>query len=195
MNSSVTFGFASFSSAMRASSSRLVSSSCRAAGQGQRCRCQPGNMKDRPTRDFKLMGSDGKEHSLSDYKGKNIVLYFYPKDNTAGCTTEACDFRDNIQNFHDLNAIILGVSRDSLASHDKFITKLSLPFVLLSDPDETVCKLYDVIKEKNMYGKKYMGVERSTFLINKEGILIEEFRKVRVKGHIEKVLDKLKEIN
>lgn len=145
--------------------------------------------------DFKLMGSDGKEHSLSDYKGKNIVLYFYPKDNTAGCTTEACDFRDNIQNFHDLNAIILGVSRDSLASHDKFITKLSLPFVLLSDLDETVCKLYDVIKEKNMYGKKYMGVERSTFLINKEGILIEEFRKVRVKGHIEKVLDKLKEIN
>ncbi|ELC8425500.1 peroxiredoxin [Clostridium perfringens] len=145
--------------------------------------------------DFKLMGSDGKEHSLSDYKGKNIVLYFYPKDNTAGCTTEACDFRDNIQNFRDLNAIILGVSRDSLASHDKFITKLSLPFVLLSDPDETVCKLYDVIKEKNMYGKKYMGVERSTFLINKEGILVEEFRKVRVKGHIEKVLDKLKEIN
>ncbi|HBZ6547883.1 TPA: peroxiredoxin [Clostridium perfringens] len=145
--------------------------------------------------DFKLMGSDGKEHSLSDYKGKNIVLYFYPKDNTAGCTTEACYFRDNIQNFHDLNAIILGVSRDSLASHDKFITKLSLPFVLLSDPDEIVCKLYDVIKEKNMYGKKYMGVERSTFLINKEGILIEEFRKVRVKGHIEKVLDKLKEIN
>ncbi len=141
------------------------------------------------------MGSDGKEHSLSDYKGKNIVLYFYPKDNTAGCTTEACDFRDNIQSFHDLNAIILGVSRDSLASHDKFITKLSLPFVLLSDPDETVCKLYDVIKEKNMYGKKYMGVERSTFLINKEGILIEEFRKVRVKGHIEKVLDKLKEID
>lgn len=145
--------------------------------------------------DFKLMGSDGKEHSLSDYKGKNIVLYFYPKDNTAGCTTEACDFRDNIQSFHNLNAIILGVSRDSLASHDKFITKLSLPFVLLSDPDETVCKLYDVIKEKNMYGKKYMGVERSTFLINKEGILIEEFRKVRVKGHIEKVLDKLKEID
>ncbi|HFD2046157.1 TPA: peroxiredoxin [Clostridium perfringens] len=145
--------------------------------------------------DFKLMGSDGKEHSLSDYKGKNIVLYFYPKDNTAGCTTEACDFRDNIQSFHDLNAIILGVSRDSLASHDKFITKLSLPFVLLSDSDETVCKLYDVIKEKNMYGKKYMGVERSTFLINKEGILIEEFRKVRVKGHIEKVLDKLKEID
>ncbi|MDZ4991922.1 redoxin domain-containing protein [Clostridium perfringens] len=144
--------------------------------------------------DFNLIGSDGKEHSLSDYKGKNIVLYFYPKDNTAGCTTEACDFRDNMQNFSDLDAIILGVSRDSLASHDKFITKLSLPFVLLSDPDETVCKLYDVIKEKNMYGKKYMGVERSTFIINKEGILVEEFRKVRVKGHIYKVLETIKNL-
>lgn len=144
--------------------------------------------------DFNLMGSDGKEHSLSDYKGKNIVLYFYPKDNTAGCTTEACDFRDNIQNFSDLDAIILGISRDSLASHDKFITKLSLPFVLLSDPDETVCKLYDVIKEKNMYGKKYMGVERSTFIINKEGILVGEFRKVRVKGHIDKVLETIKNL-
>lgn len=144
--------------------------------------------------DFKLIGSDGKEHSLSDYKGKNIVLYFYPKDNTAGCTTEACDFRDNMQNFSDLDAIILGVSRDSLASHDKFITKLSLPFVLLSDSDETVCKLYDVIKEKNMYGKKYMGVERSTFIINKEGILVAEFRKVRVKGHIDKILDTLKNL-
>lgn len=144
--------------------------------------------------DFKLMGSDGKEHSLSDYKGKNIVLYFYPKDNTAGCTTEACDFRDNMQNFNDLDAIILGISRDSLASHDKFITKLSLPFVLLSDPDENVCKLYDVIKEKNMYGKKYMGVERSTFIINKEGILVGEFRKVRVKGHIDKVLETIKNL-
>ena len=145
--------------------------------------------------DFKLMGSDGKDHSVSDYKGKNIVLYFYPKDNTAGCTTEACDFRDNIQNFNDLNAIILGVSRDSLASHDKFITKLSLPFVLLSDPDETVCKLYDVIKEKNMYGKKYMGIERSTFIIDKEGILVQDFRKVRVKGHIDKVLETLKNLD
>ncbi|MDZ5254644.1 peroxiredoxin [Clostridium sp. LIBA-8841] len=145
--------------------------------------------------DFKLMGSDEKEHSLSDYKGKNIVLYFYPKDNTAGCTTEACDFRDNIQNFNDLNTIILGVSRDSLASHDKFITKLSLPFVLLSDPDETVCKLYDVIKEKNMYGKKYMGIERSTFIIDKEGILVQDFRKVRVKGHIDKVLETLKNLD
>ena len=144
--------------------------------------------------DFNLMGSDGKEHSLSDYKGKNIVLYFYPKDNTAGCTTEACDFRDNMQNFSDLDAIILGISRDSLASHDNFITKLSLPFVLLSDPDETVCKLYDVIKEKNMYGKKYMGVERSTFIINKEGILVGEFRKVRVKGHIDKVLETIKNL-
>ena len=145
--------------------------------------------------DFKLKGSDGKEHSLNDYKGKNIVLYFYPKDNTPGCTTEACDFRDNIEVFHDLNATILGISKDSLASHDKFIKKLGLPFILLSDEDESVCKLYDVIKEKNMYGKKYMGIERSTFIIDKEGCLVEEFRKVRVKGHIEKILEKLKEIN
>ncbi|MGG5460313.1 peroxiredoxin [Clostridium sp. B9] len=142
--------------------------------------------------DFKLMGSDGKEHSLSDYRGKNVILYFYPKDNTAGCTTEACDFRDNIESFRDLNAVVLGVSRDSLVSHDKFITKLSLPFVLLSDPNEVACNLYDVIKEKNMYGKKYMGVERSTFVINTEGILIAEFRKVRVKGHVEKVLESVK---
>ncbi len=97
-------------------------------------------------------------------KEKNIVLYFYPKDNTAGCTTEACDFRDNIQNFHDLNAIILGISRDSLASHDKFITKLSLPFVLLSDPDETVCKLYDVIKKKKYVRKKIYGCRKKHFL-------------------------------
>lgn len=142
--------------------------------------------------DFKLSGSDGKEHSLKDYRGKNIILYFYPKDNTAGCTTEACSFRDNIDIFRDLNAIVIGVSRDSLASHDKFISKLGLPFVLLSDPDEVVCNLYDVIKEKNMYGRKYMGVERSTFIINTDGILTHEFRKVRVKGHVEKVLESLK---
>lgn len=145
--------------------------------------------------DFKLMGSDNKEHSLKDYRGKNIILYFYPKDNTPGCTTEACDFRDNINKFNELDTIVLGVSKDSLSSHDKFINKLSLPFTLLSDPKEEVCQLYDVIKEKNMYGKKYMGVERSTFLINKDGILIAEFRKVRVKGHVEKILEKLKELN
>lgn len=142
--------------------------------------------------DFKLNGSDGKEHSLNDYRGKTVVLYFYPKDNTAGCTTEACSFRDNIEIFRNLNAVVLGISRDSLSSHDKFISKLGLPFVLLSDSDEVVCNLYDVIKEKNMYGRKYMGIERSTFIINPEGILTHEFRKVKVKGHIEKILEILK---
>ncbi len=142
--------------------------------------------------DFKLNGSDGKEHSLNDYRGQTVVLYFYPKDNTAGCTAEACSFRDNIEIFRNLNAVVLGISRDSLASHDKFISKLGLPFVLLSDSDEVVCNLYDVIKEKNMYGRKYMGIERSTFIINPEGILTHEFRKVKVKGHIEKILEILK---
>lgn len=142
--------------------------------------------------DFKLNGSDGKEHSLNDYRGQTVVLYFYPKDNTAGCTAEACSFRDNIEIFRNLNAVVLGISRDSLASHDKFISKLGLPFVLLSDSDEVVCNLYDVIKEKNMYGRKYMGIERSTFIINPEGMLTHEFRKVKVKGHIEKILEILK---
>ncbi|WP_300347826.1 peroxiredoxin [Clostridium sp.] len=142
--------------------------------------------------DFKLNGSDGKEHSLNDYRGQTVVLYFYPKDNTAGCTAEACSFRDNIEIFRNLNAVVLGISRDSLVSHDKFISKLGLPFVLLSDSDEVVCNLYDVIKEKNMYGRKYMGIERSTFIINPEGILTHEFRKVKVKGHIEKILEILK---
>lgn len=142
--------------------------------------------------DFSSLGSDDKEHKLSDYKGKKVVLYFYPKDNTAGCTTEACDFRDYFANIKDLNAVVLGVSRDSLASHDKFISKLGLPFVLLSDTTEEVCKLYDVIKEKNMYGRKSLGIERSTFIIDEEGRLVKEFRKVKVKGHVDEVLEILK---
>ena len=142
--------------------------------------------------DFALMGSDKKEHKLSDYRGKKVVLYFYPKDNTPGCTNEACSFRDNIEEFNNLNALILGVSRDSLALHDKFITKLSLPFVLLSDENEEVCKLYDVIKEKNMYGKKVMGIERSTFVIDENGVLLKEFRKVKVDGHTDKILEAIK---
>ena len=104
--------------------------------------------------DFSLAGSDGKNHKLSDYRGKKVILYFYPKDNTPGCTTEACDFRDNINTINDLNAVVLGISKDNLNSHNKFIEKFNLPFVLLSDEDKTVCGLYDVIKEKNMYGKK-----------------------------------------
>ena len=141
--------------------------------------------------DFTLMGSDGKEHKLSDYKGKKVVLYFYPKDNTPGCTTEACDFRDNIHQIANLNAVVLGISKDNLNSHNKFREKFNLPFILLSDEDKVVCNLYDVIKEKNMYGKKVLGIERSTFILDEEGNLIKEFRKVKVKGHIEEVLNSL----
>ena len=131
---------------------------------------------------------------LSDYKGQNIVIYFYPKDNTPGCTKEGEDFRDYFEDFKKNNTIIIGVSRDSVASHDKFTCKYNFPFKLISDEDEKVCKLFDVIKEKNMYGRKYMGIERSTFLINHEGTLVNEWRKVRVKGHVEKVLEALNEL-
>ena len=130
----------------------------------------------------------------SDYKGQNIVIYFYPKDNTPGCTKEGEDFRDYFEDFKKNNTIIIGVSRDSVASHDKFTCKYNFPFQLISDEDEKVCKLFDVIKEKNMYGRKYMGIERSTFLINHEGTLVNEWRKVRVKGHVEKVLEALNEL-
>ena len=131
---------------------------------------------------------------LSDYKGQNIVIYFYPKDNTPGCTKEGEDFRDYFEDFKKNNTIIIGVSRDSVASHDKFTCKYNFPFKLISDEDEKVCELFDVIKEKNMYGRKYMGIERSTFLINHDGILVNEWRKVRVKGHVEKVLEALNEL-
>ncbi|AYE34171.1 thioredoxin-dependent thiol peroxidase [Clostridium septicum] len=142
--------------------------------------------------DFTLIGSDGNEHSLSDYRGKKVILYFYPKDNTPGCSTEACDFRDNNNEINNLNAIVIGISKDSLSSHNKFIEKFHLPFILLSDEEKAVCALYDVIKEKNMYGKKVLGIERSTFIINEEGILIKEFRKVKVKGHVEAVIEELR---
>lgn len=138
--------------------------------------------------DFKILGSDGKEHSLSNYLGKKVILYFYPKDNTPGCTTEACNFKENIETFTKDNFIILGVSRDSLKTHNNFINKYELPFILLSDKDEVLCKLYDVIKEKKLYGKVSMGIERSTFIINEEGILTHEFRKVKAKEHINEVL-------
>ena len=138
--------------------------------------------------DFSLQGADGKEHKLSDYRGQKIILYFYPKDNTPGCTTEACDFRDNYSSIKDKNTLVIGISKDSIKSHEKFISKFELPFILLADEDKAVCGLYDVIKEKNMYGKKVLGIERSTFLIDENGILTHEFRKVKVKGHIEEVL-------
>lgn len=144
--------------------------------------------------DFSLKGSDDKEHKLSDYLGKKVILYFYPRDNTPGCSTEACDFRDNYNSFSDNNVIILGVSRDSLKSHNKFIEKFNLPFILLSDENEEVCNLFNVIKEKNMYGKKVLGIERSTFIINEIGHLVKEYRKVKVKEHINTILEDLKNL-
>ncbi|MFL0270298.1 thioredoxin-dependent thiol peroxidase [Candidatus Clostridium radicumherbarum] len=141
--------------------------------------------------DFKLMGSDDKEHSLSDYLGKKVIVYFYPKDNTPGCTIEANDFSDNIEKIKELNAVVLGISRDSLSSHKKFCNKYSLAFTLLSDEDENVCKIYDVIKEKNMYGKKTIGIERSTFIIDEQGIIKKIFRKVKVNEHVENIIKEL----
>ena len=143
--------------------------------------------------DFTLMGSDNKEHSLKDYLGKKVILYFYPRDNTAGCTLEAESFRDQSETLQGENAVIIGVSRDSLDSHEKFITKLNLPFVLLSDEDSKVCTLYDVLKEKNMYGKKSIGIARSTFIIDEEGIVIYENRKVKAEGHAEEIVEFLKD--
>ena len=141
--------------------------------------------------DFTLMGSDNQEHKLSQYRGKKVILYFYPRDNTPGCSTEACNFRDSNDVFINKNAIIIGIRRDSLKSHTKFIEKFNLPFILLSDEKEEVCNLFNVIKEKNMYGKKVFGIERSTFIINEEGILIKEYRKVKVKDHVSTVLKDL----
>lgn len=131
--------------------------------------------------------------SIADFKGKKVVLYFYPKDDTSGCTAESIDFRDNYSKFKALNTEIMGISRDSLTSHEKFKAKYELPFELISDADEALCQLFDVMKEKSMYGRKYMGIERSTFVIDEQGLLIHEVRKVKVKGHVEQVLQLLAE--
>ncbi len=144
--------------------------------------------------DFAATATNDTEFRLSKNIGKNIVIYFYPKDNTPGCTKEGEDFRDQFEAFSSINAIIVGVSRDSVKSHGKFICKYNFPFDLIADEDEKVCQLFDVIKEKNMYGRKYMGIERSTFLIDSNGTLIKEWRKVKVKGHVEEVLDALNNI-
>ena len=130
--------------------------------------------------------------TLSDLAGKNVILYFYPKDSTSGCTLEGQNFRDNIKEFEKLNTVIFGVSRDSLKSHENFKSKECFPFDLLSDPEEELCKKFDVIKEKNMYGKKHMGIERSTFLIDEKGVLRQEWRKVKVPGHVNEVLEAVK---
>ena len=138
---------------------------------------------------FKLPATGDKTIDLKTLRGKNVVLYFYPKDNTPGCTTEGCDFKSHHLKFKRRNTVILGISRDSIASHEKFKEKFNFPFDLLSDADEKACQLFDVIKEKNMYGRKVIGIERSTFLIDGNGKLQNEGRRVKVKGHVEVVLD------
>lgn len=145
-------------------------------------------------RDFTLPATGDNTVKLSDLKGSNVVLYFYPKDNTPGCTLEGQDFRDNIRKFRARNTVILGVSRDSLKSHEKFKATQKFPFDLLADENEKLCRQFDVIKEKNMYGKKVMGIERSTFLIDDKGILRKEWRKVKVAGHVDEVLAAVKEL-
>ena len=144
---------------------------------------------------FKADSTSGKTFRLSDCKGKNLVIYFYPKDSTPGCTREGQDFRDNYGKFKRNKTLVVGVSRDSLNSHVKFKAKQDFPFELISDPDETLCRLFDVIKEKNMYGRKVMGIERSTFLISGDGKLHREWRKVKVDGHVDEVLEAIRELN
>lgn len=142
--------------------------------------------------DFKCPATGDQTIHLKSLRGKKIVIYFYPKDSTPGCTTEGQDFRDLHAKFKRQSAVILGVSRDSLASHEKFKAKQKFPFELLSDPDEVLCRKFDVIKEKTLYGRKFMGIERSTFLIDERGKLREEWRKVKVKGHAVEVLEAVK---
>ena len=143
--------------------------------------------------DFKLPASNGQEVQLSDFKGKNVVLYFYPKDMTPGCTTQACDFRDMHEKFENQNTVILGVSPDPLSRHDKFIEKHGLPFLLLADEENKASELYEVWKLKKNFGKEYMGIERSTFIIDKEGNVAKEYRKVKVKDHVQEALAYIKE--
>ena len=134
---------------------------------------------------FTLISDEEKEVSLSDFRGKKVVLYFYPKDGTPSCTKEAQAFRDLIKEFDKIDAIIIGVSKDSVKSHQKFKEKNNLPFILLSDPEGQVLELYGVWKEKSMYGRTFMGIERTTFLLDEKGIITKVYRKVRVKGHAE----------
>ncbi|MSR77463.1 MAG: thioredoxin-dependent thiol peroxidase [Candidatus Omnitrophica bacterium] len=147
----------------------------------------------KPAPDFKLPSTSGKDVLLSDFKKKkNVVLYFYPKDDTPGCTQEACDFRDSLKQVSRYKAEVFGVSADSLVAHQKFQKKYGLPFELLSDEGKDAIQKYGVWKEKSMYGRKYMGIERTTFVINQKGKIVKIFPKVKVTGHIEQVLEVLK---
>lgn len=142
---------------------------------------------------FSFASTNG-EHELEDFLGKQLVLYFYPKDNTPGCTCEGQDFRDNYSEFTNLNTVIFGISRDSIKSHTKFKQAQNFPFDLICDENESLCQLFEVIKEKNMYGKKVLGIERSTFLIDASGKLLHEWRKVKVDGHVKEVLERIKQL-
>jgi peroxiredoxin Q/BCP len=142
--------------------------------------------------DFTLPTDGNGNLSLSSLKGKKIVVYFYPKDDTSGCTTQACGFRDHLPDFTGIDAVVIGISKDSVKSHDKFKTKHGLNFILASDENNDTCERFGVWKEKSMYGKKYMGIERSTFLIDAAGIIRQEWRNVKVPGHVEAVLAAVK---
>ena len=148
-----------------------------------------------PVADFSIPATGEQSLSLAQYRSRFVVLYFYPKDNTPGCTTESQGFRDHHGEFEALGAVVLGVSRDGVKSHENFRAKHALPFDLLSDKDETLCRQFEVLKEKNMYGKKVLGVERSTFLIDPEGVLQRAWRKVKVAGHVAEVLSALRELH
>jgi len=141
--------------------------------------------------DFSLINDEGNKVSLKDFKGKKVILYFYPKDDTSGCTKEACSFRDNIKIINKKNAVVIGVSKDDTKSHQKFKKKYDLPFTLLSDENLEMLKKYDVWKEKSMYGKKYMGIERTTYIIDEKGKIQDIFNKVKVDGHTDEVLEKI----
>lgn len=146
----------------------------------------------KPVPDFEAPATGDQTVRLADFRGQNVVIYFYPKDNTPGCTTEGQDFRDRMKEFVELDTEIFGVSRDGLKAHENFRSKHEFPFHLISDKDETLCKLFDVIKLKKLYGKEHLGIERSTFLIDKEGVLRKEWRGVKVKGHADEVLEAVK---
>jgi peroxiredoxin Q/BCP len=150
---------------------------------------------DQPVPDFQASATSGQVLNLSALKGQQVVIYFYPKDNTPGCTTQGQDFRDHIAEFQAANTVVFGVSRDSLKTHENFKAKQSFTFELISDKDETLCQLFDVIKLKKLYGKEYLGVDRSTFLIDKDGILRHEWRGVKVPGHIADVLARAQALN
>ena len=145
-------------------------------------------------KDLKIECTDTKKSKLYDFLDRKLILYFYPKDLTPGCTTESIEFNDNLSKIKKLKANVVGVSRDKLSLHEKFIEKYGFKFPLISDPEEKLCKSFDVIKEKSLYGRKYMGVDRSTFIIDESGKILHAWRNVKVKGHVEEVIDKLKEV-